>query len=72
VIVSVAALPGTGIDRALWLCWIVMFAVLEGVGIARKWGTTSLTRLTLAVVPKWVLAMGLGWAAYHFLIQYGR
>jgi flagellar biosynthesis protein FliQ len=63
-------LPGTPIDRALWVLWIVMFAVLEGLGIARKWGTTSLTDLTLSIVPKWLLAMALGWLAYHFLIQY--
>ena len=63
-------LPGTPLDRALWGLWVVMFAVLEAVGIVRKWGSTSFTRLTLAIVPKWILAMGLGWLAYHFLVQY--
>jgi hypothetical protein len=66
----VILLPGTPLDRALWGVWIVMFAILEGVGIARKWGSTSLTRLTLAIVPKWLLAMGLGWLTWHFLVQY--
>ena len=64
------AVPGTPIDRALWGVWVVMFAVLEGLGIAQKWRSTSLTRLTLALVPKWLLAMFLGWLTYHFLIQY--
>jgi hypothetical protein len=68
----IVVLPGTPIDRALWACWVAMFAVLESVGIARKWGTTPLTQLTLALVPKWILAMGLGWLTYHFLVQYGR
>lgn len=63
-------LPGTALNRALWAVWAVMFAVLEGFGIAQKWGDTSLTRLTLSIVPKWILAMFLGWLAYHFLIQY--
>jgi hypothetical protein len=63
-------LPGTPLDRALWLSWVVMFIVLESIGIAQRWGATSLTRLTLSIVPKWVLAMGLGWLTYHFLIQY--
>lgn len=64
------AWPGTPLDRALWGLWVVMFVVLETVGIVQKWGSTSLTRLTLAVVPKWILAMGIGWLAFHFLIQY--
>jgi hypothetical protein len=64
------AIPGTHLDRALWGVWAAMFAVLEGLGIAEKWGDTSLTRLTLAIVPKWLLAMFLGWLTYHFLIQY--
>jgi hypothetical protein len=63
-------LPGTPLDRAAWGFWVVLFGVLEGIGIAQKWHSTSLTRLTLAIVPKWVLAMGLGWLAYHFLVQY--
>lgn len=64
-------LPGTTLDRAFWGLWVAMFAVLETIGILREWGATSLTRLTLAIVPKWMLAMGIGWLAYHFLIQYG-
>jgi hypothetical protein len=68
----IIAWPGTPLDRALWFCWVVMFVVLETMGIVRKWGSTSLTRLTLAIVPKWILAMGLGWICYHFLIQYGK
>ena len=63
-------LPGTPIDRALWGMWVAMFFVLEGIGIKQKWGSTSLTRLTLAIVPKWVLACLLGWLCYHFLVQY--
>lgn len=63
-------IPGTPLDRALWGLWVTMFGVLEGLGIAKKWGSTSLTRLTLSLVPKWVLAMGCGWITYHFLVQY--
>ena len=65
-------LPGTPLDRALWGSWVAMFIVLETIGIMQRWGATSLTRLTLAIVPKFALAMGLGWLAYHFLIQYGH
>jgi hypothetical protein len=67
---AILALPGTGWDRALWALWVVMFVVLEGLGIAQKWGTTSLTRLTLSLIPKWALACFLGWLCYHFLVQY--
>jgi len=63
-------LPGTALDRDLWYAWFVSFGVLEAIGIAQKWGATSLTRLTLAIVPKWGLAMFLGWLTYHFLVQY--
>lgn len=63
-------LPGTPIDRALWASWVVMFAILETLGVLQWKHCTSLTRLTLSSVPKWVLAMFLGWLAYHFLVQY--
>ena len=63
------ALPGTAIDRMFWYGWVVQFLVYEGMGLVRSKDTT-LTRLTLATVPRWMLAMFLGWLSYHFLIQY--
>jgi flagellar biosynthesis protein FliQ len=63
-------IPGTWLDRSLWGAWVLMFCILEGIGIARKWGSTSLTDLTLSFVPKWMLAMFIGWMFYHFLVQY--
>lgn len=63
-------LPGTPIDRIFWCLWIFQFAILEYLGVTQKRGYTSLTRLTLATIPRWMLAMFLGWLTYHFLIQY--
>ena len=62
-------LPGTPLDRAFWYAWVLQFFLYETLGLIRKKDTT-LTRLTLATVPRWILAMFLGWLTYHFLIQY--
>lgn len=68
--ILIKALPGTPIDRFFWYLWFLYFAVMETIGIFQWHGDTSLTRLTLATVPKFILAMFLGWLVYHFLIQY--
>jgi hypothetical protein len=67
---TLALIPGTWLDRSLWGAWVAMFCILETIGIMRKWGTTSFTDLTLSIVPKWLLAMGIGWLGFHFLVQY--
>jgi hypothetical protein len=51
-----------------WFVWALMFAVLEGLGV--KYGKyATLTYLMLHTIPRWGLAMFVGWLLYHFLIQ---
>ena len=53
-----------------WAIWAGGFAVLEFMGVkSGKYAT--LTYLMLHTVPRWALAMFLGWFAYHLLAQYG-
>lgn len=63
-------LPGTHIDRVFWYIWVIYFCVMEALGVVQYKNATSLTRLTIATVPKFALAMFCGWLSYHFLIQY--
>lgn len=65
-------LPGARWYRELWAVWTVMFFVLEMPAVLshHAHGSITLTALTLAIAPKWLLAMFLGWLTYHFLIQY--
>jgi hypothetical protein len=53
-----------------WAVWAGAFAVLEGMGVKSNRFAT-LTYLSLHTVPRWALAMFLGWLAYHFIVQYG-
>jgi len=61
------------IGTLLWVAWGLAFAVLEGLALLRHDDTAepTLTHVILADVPRWLLAMALGWLAYHFLIQVG-
>jgi hypothetical protein len=55
-----------------WTLWAAAFGILEGMGVGVKSGKyATLTYLTLNTVPRWGLAMFLGWLAYHFIVQYG-
>lgn len=65
-------LPGTLFDRVLWLIWVAEFGILEGFGVAGGHGATSLTRLTVALVPWWMLALFITWLVYHFGTRYWK
>ena len=53
-----------------WLAWAAAFAVLEFMGV-RSGKYATLTYLSLHTVPRWALAMFLGWLVFHFIVQYG-
>jgi hypothetical protein len=65
-----AIIPGTWLDRSLWGVLFAAFGILEYLGVRKKWGFTSLTDLTLDIVPRWILAAALGLLCWHFLIQH--
>jgi hypothetical protein len=57
-------------NLVLWVIWAGMFAVLETMGVWRGDKFATLTYLSLHSVPRWALAMFLGWLCYHFMLQY--
>lgn len=53
-----------------WAAWALAFAVLEFMGVFNRRYAT-LTYLSLHTIPRWALAMIMGWLVYHFIVQYG-
>lgn len=52
-----------------WTLWGASFAVLEFMGV--KWPDkyATLTYLSKHTVPRFALAMFLGWLTYHFMVE---
>lgn len=53
-----------------WALWVVGFVVLEAIGLRRsddQW--QPLTYYVRKTLPKWLLAAGIAWLGFHFLIQ---
>lgn len=53
-----------------WIVWIIAFFVLEFTAIWSHGKRITLTMFLINLVPRWILAMGIGWASYHFLIAH--
>lgn len=56
-------------DQIAWACWVVAFFVLETIGFLQKGHATTFTNVSKAVVPRWAIAMVIGWLWYHYLVQ---
>ncbi len=52
-----------------WAVWIVVGTAYELWAVFTHKDKLTLTHFLLVHVPRWLLAMGLGWVTYHFLIQ---
>lgn len=59
-------------NLAAWVVWAGMFGVLEFMGV--KWGDryATLTFLCKHAIPRFALAMFLGWLTFHFLEEITR
>ena len=56
-------------NLALWVVWAATFAVLEFLGVRYPDRFATLTYLSKHAVPRFALAMFLGWLGYHFLVE---
>ena len=56
-------------NLALWVAWAGMFGVLEFLGVKYPANYATLTYLCKHSVPRFVLAMFLGWLTWHFLVE---
>ena len=55
-----------------WFVWLGAGVVMEAIGIWTRAPGDTLTEVTVATLPDWLVVGGLVWAVAHFRERYGR
>jgi len=58
------------LPRWAWLTWIGLGVVMEAIGLATKAPGDTLTEVTVATFPAWLIVGLCTWAVAHFKARY--